>query len=277
MSIQIIGSNGNFIKYIVENKLENIFNDKITNYELLKKKYYNKIVNKEIKITRDKLNLYKKHYIIEIIKLFNNYNKDLSLELNINNFIKFIHQILDNSNNFNIGELYLLVNRENDELFEKLNNAILKLVNIIKGNNKNFKIVGNQPFITLKKILQNIEYKKINNELNLNSNKNTNLNLIIDNILSEINNYNKIINKINNMYKIKLNKSNLDDYNQTILNNNFNSHKNNLFSDDFIINLTLELDNIIIIYKLLKSNIILLDNNINNIIELIYKLIKILI
>lgn len=257
MSIQIIGSNGNFIKYIIENKIENLFDDKILNYKLLKNKYYNKILTS--KNDSDFLNQAIPHYIKELINIFSNYNDDYTLQQNINKFIIFLNEIIYNSDNFNIGNLYLLVNRENNELFEKLTNSIFKLNESLK--NSNFKYTSN-PFNDLTTILNGLEIKMTNQ----NNKNNYLINKIINKILNKINDYDDIIKSINNMYKIKLNKDSNKD-----LNSYLNTSKTK-YNIDFIIYLILELDNIIIIYKILKSNINKLDNNINSIIELINNL-----
>lgn len=110
MSIEIIGSNGQKIKLITEDKINSIIQEKEISYNLYKKKYINK---------HDE-----NHLIKQCIKLFYKYDEYKSTDYNFYTFNKFLKKINKTKNIIDHINIFYYQNN----LFDKLNNSIIQIL-----------------------------------------------------------------------------------------------------------------------------------------------------
>jgi len=145
---------------------------------------------------------------------------------------------LNSVNNINSFEIIMWNFIEKFDLYNKANECIFKIID--------------------KLLTLNILNK---NELLLLDNNYYNTFLFINNKLKELNNISQYLIKINN-FNIKKNKP------ITLI------FDNNIYQNNFMKNFISSIDNHICIYKIIKSNILNIDNSINIIIENLYKIYK---
>jgi hypothetical protein len=225
MSISIIGSNGNELSIITEDKLSNKFDDIELEYNLLKDKYLETcngmIINK----------VHYSHFLKQLMNLFN------PGETDINNFITFLN------NHNNKLSLYEHVK----ETITKYN-LLLNLNNIIEHfKNKLFvhiKTNENDLYKDIKKILKPILIKFPNDDKVLKT---------TDNIKKYLLELKKEILKVKMITIKKI----------SCLDVNISNEK--LYSKNIIECVMLNLDNIVMINKIIQKNIIGLDKIINKI------------
>lgn len=228
MSISIIGSNGNELSLITEDKISNKFDDIELEYNLLKDKYLGKcngiIINK----------LHYSHFLKQLMDLFN------PGETDIDKFITFLNN--HNNNTSIYSHVKETVNKFN--MLYNLNDIIQHIKKKLFNDTKSSKTNEHDLYRDIKIILKKVLIKYPKNE--------------------EINKTNKYIKKYllelkNEILKIKMiiiKKLNFLEYNQS---------NEKLYSKKFIENVMLNLDNIITVNKTIQKNIIGLDKIINKI------------
>lgn len=242
MSIEIIGSGGNKLKLVTEDKIESIINENEITYNLYKSKYKLTTDNK----LDDFCNESNNHLLKQLMKSFYKYDDTLKFNHNLENFKKFLLKLQNTSDI--IEYINIFYNQNN--ILSKLNNAITKIIKkIIKRNHPGIQInyieLNNNYYLDLL-MLQHILYEQnINNDefkeyINILDN---NIKLLID-----------FLNKIS-IIKLKI--------------NNYITFDNNCLekSKQIIDILDLYIENI----KFIKGNILKIDSFINIIIENIYK------
>lgn len=235
MSIEIIGSNDIKIKLITENKLNNQIDNIFIQYNLLLEKYDSQI-NSQI-IDKKKYN----HLINQLLKLFN-------FDNNLNSFIDYLNLI--NNNKKLDKAIWIFI--EKFDLYKTLDNALLKILDKLLDNN----IINKHDLL----LIDNDYYKNIKYIYKLlKKNKNTN-------------NYSQYINKIK-IELINLDNELLKISNIVVKTNHLKlNYPKNIYEDKFLKNLIKSINNNMYIYKIIKSNILNIDNIINIIIENLYKI-----
>ena len=235
MSISIIGSNGNELSLITEDKLYNKFDDIELEYNLLKDKYLGTcnaiIINK----------LHYSHFLNQLMNLFK------PGEIDIDKFITFLN-IHNESKN-----LY-------DFIKETVNkfNMLYNLNDIIQHIKKKlFNKTDNKKEYDLYKEIKNI-LKKISIKFS----KNQEIKNTIDNIENSLLELKKEILKIK---MIEIKKKNFLEYNES---------NEKLYSKNFIENVMLNLDHVIMINKIVQKNIKGLDIIINKLTNELFTLHK---
>ena len=226
MSISIIGSNGNELSLITEDKLSNKFDDIELEYNLLKDKYLgtcNRIIINKIHYS---------HFLKQLMDLFNPGETDIDRFVaflnNYNNDTSLYSHIKKTVNKFNmLYNLNDIIHHIKKKLFKKTDKKkeydlykeikyILKKVSIIFSKDQEIKKTTNYIEIYLKEIKKEILKIKM----------------------------------------ISIKKINFLEYNQS---------NEKLYSKKFIENTMLNLDNVILINKIIQKNIIGLDKIINKI------------
>lgn len=228
MSISIIGSNGNTLSIITEDKISNKFNDIELEYNLLKDKYL-KTCNGMI---INKVNY--SHFLKQLMNLFN------PGEIDVNNFITFLNE--HNSKT----SLYSHIKKTISEtdLLNNLNGNITHIENKLNENIRSKKSNETNLYKDVKNILKKVLIKFP---------KDSEVKKTVNYIESYLLELKKEILKVK-MIVIKKMK---------VLEENLSNDK--LYSKNFIDGIILNLDNIIIINKIIQKNIIQLDNIINKI------------
>jgi len=236
MSIEIIGSNGKSINLITKKILENKIDNIIFEYNILKEKYNNQIDNNIINKQKYQ------HLINQLVKLFQSDDLDL--------LIFYLNSV----NNINSFEIIMWNFIEKFDLYNKANECIFKIIDKLLTLN----ILNKNELLLLDNNYYNT-FLFINNKLK--ELKNQNINEFIKIIDKELNNISQYLIKINN-FNIKKNKP------ITLI------FDNNIYQNNFMKNFISSIDNHICIYKIIKSNILNIDNSINIIIENLYKIYK---
>lgn len=242
--IEIVGSNSQNIKLITENFIDDIIETKKLTYNVLKNKYLTEtkkmVIPKKIKgsakIDKDNKDLHK-HIQKQLIKNFYYYNDELSYEENIENFIDYINYI--NSGINIIDYINNFINLNN--IFDKLNICLKKIYKKIFGNED--KLNKTNYYINLKFLI------KYFNEIN-----NSKLNLLKKKLQLKLNKLQKLLDDID-IYKLKKSKNKLD------------INDNNLLK-----NIVKNIDIIIYNNKTIKPHLIEIDKLMNQIIEILYKI-----
>jgi hypothetical protein len=228
MSISIIGANGNKLSLITEDKISNKFDDIELEYNLLKDKYLGKC--NSIIINK----IHYSHFLKQLMNLFN------PGEINIDKFINFLNNYNNDINLYNhVKKTIIKFN-----MLYNLNDIIEHIKKKIFNDNKTSKIKKYDLYKEIKIILKNIlkkfpkdeEIKKTSNYIEL---------YLLD--------LKKEILKIKMIY---IKKIKILEYNQS---------NEKLYSKIFIENVMLNLDNVIVINKIIQKNIIGLDKIINKI------------
>lgn len=228
MSISIIGSNGNTLSIITEDKISNKFNDIELEYNLLKDKYLGTcsgmIINK----------VHYSHFLKQLMNLFN------PGETDVNNFITFLNE--HNSKTSLYSHIKETITKT--DLLNNLNDNITHIENKLNENIRSKKSNETDLYKDVKNILKKVLIKfPKDNEIKKTVN-------YIESYLLELK---KEILKVK-MIVIKKMK---------VLDENLSNDK--LYSKNFIDGIIVNLDNIIVINKIIQKNIIQLDNIINKI------------
>lgn len=235
MSISIIGSNGNELSIITEDKLSNKFDDIELEYNLLKDKYLGTCSGMII----NKVNY--SHFLKQLMGLFNPGDTDIS------NFITFLNE--HNSKT----SLYSHIKKTISEtdLLNNLNDNITHIENKLNKNIRSNKSNETDLYKDVKNILKNVLIKfPKDNEIKKTVS-------YIEKYLLELK---KEILKVKMIVIKKMN----------ILEKNISNDK--LYSKNFIDRIILNLDNVIVINKIIQKNIIGLDTIINKITNELFNL-----
>lgn len=228
MSISIIGSNGNELSIITEDKIYNKFNDIELEYNLLKDKYLGTCSGMII----NKVNY--SHFLKQLMDLFN------PGETDINNFITFL------KNHNSKTSLYSHIKKTISEtnLLNNLNDNITYIENKLNENIRSTKSNEHDLYKDVKNILKKVLIKFPNDDKVLKT---------TDNIKKYLLELKKEILKVKMINIKKINCLDVDISNEK------------LYSKKVIECVMLNLDNIVMINKIIQKNIIGLDKIINKI------------